>query len=82
MGLLGATVAILARGAWRERIPAARRRLGVVAVIVLLQLGFDQLIEQISSFVHTVGALTGLAVGALFTIGGARTGSSSGSPRK
>mgnify|MGYP000876572719 CR=1 FL=1 len=69
MGLLGASVAILARGAWRERIPAARRRLALIGGIVVLQLVFDQLIEQISSFVHTVGAVTGLLVGALLTAG-------------
>lgn len=63
MGLLGASIAVLARGALRKKIPAARRRLGLVGMILVLQMIFDQLIAQISSFAHTVGAIAGLGLG-------------------
>ncbi|MBL9021824.1 MAG: rhomboid family intramembrane serine protease [Myxococcales bacterium] len=72
MGLLGATIAVLARGALGRKIPAARRRLAIVGMILVLQMVFDQLIAQISSFAHTVGALAGLALGFLLSTGDKR----------
>lgn len=81
MGLLGASVAILARGAFRERIRSARARLRLVAVILVLQMVFDQLIAEISSFAHTVGVLAGLLLGLALTAGGARNGSPARPPR-
>jgi rhomboid protease GluP len=77
MGLLGASVAILYRGAFLERSLAARRRLALLGFVLVAQTAFDLLITEISAFAHVVGALTGLVLGLWLTAGGARTGSPS-----
>jgi rhomboid protease GluP len=73
MGLLGATVAILARGALRERAPSARRRLVVLGAVLVVQTIFDLSVENISAFAHLVGALAGLVLGLLLTAGARRS---------
>ncbi|NUO54634.1 MAG: rhomboid family intramembrane serine protease [Polyangiaceae bacterium] len=81
MGLLGASVAILYRGAFHERSLSARRRLGLMGFVLVAQTAFDLLIPEISAFAHVVGALTGLVFGLWLTAGGARTESPSRLPR-
>jgi rhomboid protease GluP len=82
MGLLGASVAVLYRGAFLERSLAARRRLTLLGFVLVAQTGFDLVITEISAFAHIVGALTGLLLGLWLTAGGARTGSPSHPLRK
>lgn len=77
MGLLGATVAILLRGAFLERSLAARSRLTLLGLVLVAQTAFDLSVKEISAFAHVVGAVTGLVLGMLLTAGGARTGSPS-----
>jgi rhomboid protease GluP len=62
MGLVGATAAVLLRGARRERAPLARRRLGATAALVVLQTVFDLVTPQISLFAHATGALAGFLI--------------------
>jgi rhomboid protease GluP len=59
MGLVGATLAIALRGHLRERSAVARRRLGGVLAIVVLQSAFDLATPQVSLFAHATGLVTG-----------------------
>jgi rhomboid protease GluP len=65
MGLIGATAAILFRGWAKERARIARRRLGMVVMILALQVVFDQLTPQVSGTAHLAGALWGFVLTSL-----------------
>jgi rhomboid protease GluP len=63
MGVVGATVAVLMHGAFRERVVLARKRLYLLFVVLALQVLFDFLVPNVSFFAHSVGALTGFLLG-------------------
>ncbi len=65
MGLCGATAAVLLRGGRVEGAPVARRRLRSIALIVVVQAGFDLVTPQVSFMSHLGGALIGFSVAAL-----------------
>lgn len=65
MGLVGATAAVLLRGGRVEGAPVAKRRLRSVALIVVIQAGFDLATPQVSFMSHLGGALIGFGVAAL-----------------
>ena len=65
MGLVGATAAVLLRGGRVEGAPVAKRRLRTVALIVVVQAGFDLVTPQVSFMSHLGGVLIGFAVAAL-----------------
>ena len=62
MGLIGATGALLLRGWRRDKARAARRRLGGVLVIVLVQSTFDTVVPQVSMTAHLSGVALGFLV--------------------
>jgi rhomboid protease GluP len=62
MGLVGATGAIMFR-AWRkEKAFTAKKRLGTMLLIVLMQTGFDAVTPQVSMTAHLSGALIGFCL--------------------
>ncbi len=65
MGLVGATAAVLLRGGRVEGAPIAKRRLRTVALIVVVQAGFDLVTPQVSFMSHLGGVLLGFGVAAL-----------------
>lgn len=62
MGLVGATLAVVWRGARVERSRVARQRLLVLAALVAAQSVFDFLMPQVSFFAHATGVVTGFIV--------------------
>lgn len=62
MGLVGATLAVVWRGARVERSRVARQRLFVLAALVATQSVFDFLMPQVSFFAHATGVVTGFVV--------------------
>jgi rhomboid protease GluP len=62
MGLVGATGAIMLRGWRREKAFTAKRRLGVVVLVVVVQTLFDSMVPQVSMTAHLSGALIGFLV--------------------
>jgi rhomboid protease GluP len=65
MGLAGATAAVLLRGGRVEGAPVAKRRLRWVALIVVVQAGFDLATPQVSFMSHLGGVIIGFVVAAL-----------------
>lgn len=61
MGLVGATGALMLRGWLREKAHAAKRRLVLMLLIVLMQTLFDFVVPHVSMTAHLSGALIGFA---------------------
>jgi rhomboid protease GluP len=61
MGLVGATASLMLRGWLRENALAAKRRLGLMLLIVVMEVLFDSMIPQVSMTAHLSGALIGFA---------------------
>jgi len=59
MGLVGATGAVMLRGWLREKALSARRRLLLVAIILLMQSLFDLIVPHVSMAAHLSGTLLG-----------------------
>jgi rhomboid protease GluP len=65
MGLVGATGALFLRGWAGEGSRLARRRLGAIAAIVLLQVAFDLVTPNVSFVAHSGGLVAGFALALL-----------------
>lgn len=63
MGLVGAMAAVFLRGVLEEQAQAARRGLGVVSTVVLLQAMLDLALPQISFLTHASGFVVGCVLG-------------------
>ena len=59
MGLVGATGSLMFRGWLRENALAAKRRLGLMLLIVSMEALFDSMVPQVSMTAHLSGALIG-----------------------
>ncbi len=71
MGVVGALAAFLLR---RRHVPEAKRRLGNILLIVVIQTAFDLLTPHVSMSAHLCGLVTGFVVGlALGSTQGAAT---------
>jgi len=68
MGLLGATAAILVHGYRTERASTAVRRLWRIALVMLLQLGFDLTVPNISMTAHWSGIAMGALLGYVLVV--------------
>lgn len=64
-GLIGASAAILLHGWIREGAAVARRRLGYILLIIVLQAAFDLMTPQVSFTAHIGGAIFGFVIGAV-----------------
>jgi rhomboid protease GluP len=62
MGLIGATGSIMLRGWRRENAFTAKRRLGSVLLVVMMQTLFDSVVPQVSMTAHLSGALIGFVI--------------------
>jgi rhomboid protease GluP len=62
MGLVGATGAIMLRGWRRENAFTAKRRLGSVLLVVVIQTLFDSVVPQVSMTAHLSGAMIGFVI--------------------
>ncbi len=62
MGLIGATAALMLRGWLREDAHAAKRRLGLMVLLVLMQVVFDSTMPQVSGTAHLSGVVIGFAI--------------------
>jgi rhomboid protease GluP len=65
MAMLGATAFLLLRGWRREHARPAKAQLNQIAIVLLLQTGFDLSIEQVSFLAHFCGMLLGFGLCAL-----------------
>ncbi|NUP09446.1 MAG: rhomboid family intramembrane serine protease [Polyangiaceae bacterium] len=63
MGVVGASCAVLLRGYRRDRTLLGKRRLMILAVVVLLQTALDFFIPNISQIGHTAGVVVGFLLG-------------------
>lgn len=62
MGIIGAWAGLLSR---HRHLPMARRRLGSIGIIVLIQIAFDFWTPQISMAAHLSGLISGVVLGLL-----------------
>jgi rhomboid protease GluP len=62
LGLVGATGAIMLRGWRREGALTAKKRLGAMILVVMMQTVFDSMVPQVSMSAHLSGALIGFVV--------------------
>jgi rhomboid protease GluP len=60
--LVGATGAIMLRGWRREGALTAKKRLGAMILVVMMQTVFDSMVPQVSMSAHLSGALIGFVV--------------------
>lgn len=65
MGLVGATGALMLSAWRRHKAVTAKRRLGAMLLIVLMQTAFDFMVPHISMIGHLSGALLGFAIALL-----------------
>ena len=64
MGILGAHLGIAVRLYATQRIKIAKRHIAAIAILVMLQAGFDFLVlSQVTFSVHLLGALLGFPLG-------------------
>jgi rhomboid protease GluP len=73
-GLVGAQMALLARGWRHRRSRQARQRLATLGVIVLLQALFDLATPEVSGAAHIAGLAIGAVAAALVSLGRRRAG--------
>lgn len=74
-GLIGASAAILLYGWIREGAAVARRRLGYILLIIVLQAVFDLMTPQVSFTAHIGGAIFGFVIGVAMIITAGRRAS-------
>lgn len=65
MAMIGASGAILVRAWVRERAQVAPRRLGILAIIVVVQATFDHFTPQVSGAAHVAGVAWGFVLASL-----------------
>jgi rhomboid protease GluP len=65
MAIIGATIAILLRGWYRERAAAASRRLQMLATIIVIQVVFDHFTPEVSGAAHIAGIAWGFVLASL-----------------
>ena len=66
MGLVGALAAVMLRGWFSTKAAIVRRRLNLVAAIIVMQIAFDLMIPEVSMAAHLSGAVIGFILTFLF----------------